>query len=50
MKVCSSCNKHVVADFVEFRSPGESEEKIVRCKNCRETARTYADAAGFVGP
>lgn len=51
MKVCSSCNKQVVSDFIEFPNPGNLKTKIVRCAHCRESAKTYtAPGASFVGP
>lgn len=54
MKTCTSCNTHVISDFVEFPCPGNLKVKIVRCKHCRESAKTYTcvkeDGSIFVGP
>ena len=50
MKICSSCNRQVTNEYVEFRCP-EGSEKIVRCAECRKNARPYTCAeTSFVGP
>jgi predicted RNA-binding Zn-ribbon protein involved in translation (DUF1610 family) len=54
MKTCTSCNKHVVHDFVEFPSPGNTKIKVVRCSHCRESAKPYQtpmeDGKVYSGP
>jgi len=50
MKVCSSCNKEVTTDYVEFKCPKCGKEKIIRCENCRKTVKTYKCKCGFEGP
>ena len=51
MKVCSTCNKEVTTDFVEFKCPKCSKSLVVRCESCRKSAKPYKCAeCGFVGP
>ena len=51
LKVCQSCNKEVNVDYLEFKCPNCLKSRIVRCKHCRETAKTYKCAeCGFEGP
>ncbi|MDO8537438.1 MAG: zinc finger domain-containing protein [archaeon] len=51
MKVCTSCNKEVTQEFVEFPCPKCGKHKIIRCLNCRITSKTYkCDNCGFEGP
>jgi predicted RNA-binding Zn-ribbon protein involved in translation (DUF1610 family) len=54
MKTCTSCNKYVVDNFVEFPCPGNVKVKIVRCSHCRESAKTYTcvgeDGTVYTGP
>ncbi|MFH0970211.1 MAG: zinc finger domain-containing protein [Candidatus Diapherotrites archaeon] len=54
MRVCTSCNKHVVSDFVEFPCPGNLKVKIVRCQACRESVKPYScemeDGKVYTGP
>ncbi|MFH1751517.1 MAG: zinc finger domain-containing protein [archaeon] len=50
VKVCSSCNKEVTNDFVEFECPGCSKKRIVRCEKCRALSKEYKCSCGFVGP
>lgn len=49
MKTCTSCNKQVIDDFVEFPNPANTKVKIVRCAHCRASSKTYT-SEGFVGP
>lgn len=51
MKKCTSCSKEVVNDFVEFKCPSCEKKKLVRCKHCRNTSKTYkCEECGFIGP
>ncbi|MBI4043937.1 MAG: RNA-binding protein [Candidatus Diapherotrites archaeon] len=51
MAVCSSCNTLVLKDFVEFKCPKCAKHTILRCKHCRQTAKTYTcPECGFTGP
>ena len=51
MKTCSTCNKAVMDDYIEFKCPKCGKAKIVRCKHCRETSKIYAcPECGFEGP
>ena len=51
MKKCSTCNKEVSKDFVEFRCPDCGKSAIIRCFHCRNTAKTYkCSECGFEGP
>ena len=51
MKACSTCNKEVTSDFVEFRCPKCGKTAIIRCEACRKTAKTYnCSECGFEGP
>ncbi|MBN2067287.1 MAG: RNA-binding protein [Candidatus Diapherotrites archaeon] len=50
MKVCSTCNRES-QDYVEFRCPKCGKTRIVRCENCRKTAKPYkCEECGFEGP
>ena len=49
MKICTSCNKQVIGQFVEFPNPANPKMKVIRCIHCRESAKTYT-VEGFVGP
>ncbi len=50
MKVCTTCNRET-QDFVEFRCPACGKSAIVRCQQCRQTAKTYrCEECGFTGP
>ncbi|MFH1239968.1 MAG: zinc finger domain-containing protein [Candidatus Diapherotrites archaeon] len=51
MKVCSTCNKEVTDNYVEFKCPKCSKERIVRCLHCRSTSKPYTcKECGFIGP
>ncbi|MDD5148252.1 MAG: zinc finger domain-containing protein [Candidatus ainarchaeum sp.] len=51
MKTCSTCNREVVSDYVEFKCPQCGKERIIRCLHCRKTAKTYkCPECGFIGP
>ncbi|MFH1256164.1 MAG: zinc finger domain-containing protein [Candidatus Diapherotrites archaeon] len=51
MKVCSTCNREVTSEFVEFKCPECGKGKIVRCQNCRVNSRLYTcKECGFTGP
>jgi predicted RNA-binding Zn-ribbon protein involved in translation (DUF1610 family) len=48
LKRCITCGKNT-KDFAEFPSPN-SDEKIVRCRYCRENRNKYSLPDGFGGP
>jgi len=51
MKVCSTCNKEVTDDYVDFKCPKCGSERIVRCLHCRTTSKPYTcKECGFIGP
>lgn len=51
MKTCTTSNREVTTDFVEFKCPKCGEEKIVRSMHSRATALTYTcKSCGFTGP
>ena len=50
MKKCTSCNKEVGNNYVEFKCPECGNIKIVRCDNCRTTSKPYTCECGFEGP
>jgi len=51
MGTCTSCNKEVSGDYIEFRCPKCGKQKIIRCINCRENERTYScKECNFEGP
>jgi len=51
LKVCSSCNKEVTDDFVEFKCPKCGKSRVVRCEHCRQTGKAYkCKECGFEGP
>ncbi|MBI5553692.1 MAG: RNA-binding protein [Candidatus Diapherotrites archaeon] len=51
MKVCTTCNKEVFRDYVEFNCPSCAKDKIIRCDNCRTATRNYScESCGFSGP
>ncbi len=51
MKICSTCNKEVADNFVEFRCPSCGKAPIIRCFHCRKTAKAYkCPECGFEGP
>ncbi|MBI5159513.1 RNA-binding protein [Candidatus Micrarchaeota archaeon] len=50
LKNCSSCGKQT-RECVEFICPACGEEKIVRCKHCREIVNPYScKKCGRTGP
>ncbi len=53
MKRCTACKTDVSAraNFVEFDCPSCGEEKIVRCKNCKNLSNKYiCTKCEFTGP
>ncbi|MFH1586583.1 MAG: zinc finger domain-containing protein [Candidatus Diapherotrites archaeon] len=50
MKICTTCNKEVTGDYVEFKCPKCDKEIIIRCGHCRSTSKTYQCSCGFEGP
>ncbi|MEM0360163.1 MAG: zinc finger domain-containing protein [Candidatus Diapherotrites archaeon] len=51
MKKCSSCNKVVVSEYVEFKCPKCLNAKIIRCTTCRSSSKPYTcPECGFSGP
>ncbi|MBI4053628.1 MAG: RNA-binding protein [Candidatus Diapherotrites archaeon] len=51
MKVCMTSNREVTIDFIEFKCPACSKERIVRSLHSRQTAKPYVcPSCGFVGP
>ncbi len=50
MKKCTTCGRGS-DDYVEFTCPACSNQKLVRCKTCRENDNKYScPACGFKGP
>ncbi|MEI7961943.1 MAG: zinc finger domain-containing protein [archaeon] len=51
MKTCTSCNKVVTKNHIEFKCPNCGKNTIVRCASCKENAKIYAcKECEFVGP
>ncbi|RLG70727.1 MAG: RNA-binding protein [Candidatus Iainarchaeum archaeon] len=51
MRVCTSCNKEVITDYVKFKCPNCGKGVIIRCLTCRDSARLYkCPECGFEGP
>ncbi|MEK6972772.1 MAG: zinc finger domain-containing protein [archaeon] len=51
VRKCSTCNKEVTNDYVEFKCPKCLKTAIIRCTSCRRTSKSYScSECGFVGP
>ncbi|MFA5931199.1 MAG: zinc finger domain-containing protein [archaeon] len=51
MKTCTSCNKTVTNNHVEFKCPNCGKSTIVRCEHCKQVSKEYTcKECGFVGP
>ncbi len=51
MKTCTTSNREVTNDYVEFLCPSCGDEKIVRSMHSRVSAKTYTcPKCGFMGP
>lgn len=51
--ICSTCKTHVMArdNFVQFDCPECGEERIVRCRSCKNISNRYVcSKCGFSGP
>ena len=51
MKTCTTCNKIVTGEQIEFKCPGCGKTNIIRCEQCKRSAKTYnCKECGFEGP
>ncbi|MGI6589124.1 MAG: zinc finger domain-containing protein [Candidatus Iainarchaeum sp.] len=51
MKTCTTCNKVVTSNHIEFKCPSCGKTNIVRCASCKEDSKEYkCKECGFVGP
>ena len=51
MKTCTTCNKVVSSDHIEFKCPSCGKSTIIRCRHCSDSAKEYTCAeCEFVGP
>ncbi|MBU0636128.1 RNA-binding protein [Candidatus Micrarchaeota archaeon] len=50
VKTCTTCNREVSQDYVEFKCP-DGAGKVIRCYTCRKNARPYSCGKNeFIGP
>jgi predicted RNA-binding Zn-ribbon protein involved in translation (DUF1610 family) len=50
-KACTSCNREVVKDYIEFPCPRCGKEKIIRCSQCKTLSKEYkCRNCEFIGP
>ncbi|MFA6268999.1 MAG: zinc finger domain-containing protein [archaeon] len=51
MKTCTSCNKVVTSNHVEFKCPSCGKSTIIRCEHCKQNCKEYTcKECSFVGP
>ena len=41
MKTCTTCNKVVTSNHIEFKCPSCGKTNIVRCASCKEDSKEY---------
>ena len=51
IKRCSTCNRELINEFVEFKCPACGKSRMVRCMSCEQNTVNYTcTECGFIGP